>query len=126
MTLTCFSDILGNRLDLYDSIGWFDDAIHFVAPGLVSAAAILLTMTSPSLFRLMVERAIAVGMTASLGWELFEYVSFLTRSSELPTAYADTLGDLTLGWAGSLVAAVVVATAWRAEARRRAGRTPVS
>jgi hypothetical protein len=28
VTLTCFSDILGNRLDLCDTVIWFDDWMH--------------------------------------------------------------------------------------------------
>ena len=28
VTLTCFTDVLGNRMDLYDSVVWFDDWMH--------------------------------------------------------------------------------------------------
>ena len=28
LTVVAFSDILGNRLDLYDSVVWFDDLMH--------------------------------------------------------------------------------------------------
>ncbi len=44
VTITCFTDILGNRMDLYDSIVWFDDWMHFMNTGLLAAAVILLTM----------------------------------------------------------------------------------
>lgn len=118
ITLVCFSDILGNRLDLYDRVGWFDDWIHLVNSALLSAAVILLTLAPGARPSVIIERGVAFGVTASLAWELFEYVSFVTRSPELPTAYADTLGDLLLGWCGSLLAAVVIAFAWRAAARR--------
>lgn len=30
VTVTCFTDILGNRSDLYDSIVWFDDWMHLM------------------------------------------------------------------------------------------------
>ncbi|MDO9497682.1 MAG: hypothetical protein Q7J48_18415 [Nocardioides sp.] len=113
VTLACFSDILGNRLDLYDQITWFDDWMHFMDTGLVSAAVVILTLDHTATLAAVVERAIAVALTASLAWELFEYFSFVTRSSELTWAYADTLGDLTLGWLGSVLAALLIHATWR-------------
>lgn len=120
VTLACFSDILGNRLDLYDRVEWFDDWMHFMDTGFVSAAVVLITLDSSASRAAVVERAIAAGLTASLVWELFEYVSFVTRSIELAWAYADTLGDLTLAWLGSVVAALVVHAVWHTTG---AGRT---
>lgn len=108
LTITGFSDILGNRLDLYDRIVWFDDVMHFLNIGLVAAAVILLTLDRSARFVVVLERAIAVGMTAGLAWEVFEYFSFVTRHSELRWAYADTVGDLALGWLGAAAAALVV------------------
>ena len=35
VTLTCFTDVLGNRMDLYDTIVWFDDLMHFANTGLI-------------------------------------------------------------------------------------------
>jgi hypothetical protein len=61
----------------------------------------------------VLERSVALGMTAALAWELFELVSFVTRSAELPSAYADTLGDLLAGWIGTVLAALLVHHAWR-------------
>jgi hypothetical protein len=107
VTLAAFSDILGNRLDLYDAVEWFDDAMHLVIGGLITAAYLLITEPDRRLL-VTVERAIAFGLTAALVWEQFEYVAFVTRSTELPTAYADTLSDLTLCWVGSLVVALAV------------------
>src|SRR3546814_7501335 len=42
VTITCFTDILGNRMDLYDTIVWFDDWMHLMNTGLLTAAVILL------------------------------------------------------------------------------------
>lgn len=114
VTLACFSDILGNRLDLYDAVTWFDDWMHFLDTGVVSAAIVILTLDQTAGRGAVVERAIAAGMTGSLAWELFEYVSFVTRSDELSWAYADTLGDLALGWLGAVVAALLVHATWQA------------
>jgi hypothetical protein len=108
ITITCFSDILGNRMDLYDSIVWFDDWMHFVNTGLLAAAFILLTLGPAAGLGATIERGLAFGVTAALGWEIAEYFAFLKSSSELPDAYADTLGDLALGTMGAVVAAVTV------------------
>lgn len=50
----------------------------------------------------------AAGPTLSLVWELWEFVAFVTRSAESSTAYADTLGDLALGWLAAVLAAGLV------------------
>jgi hypothetical protein len=112
ITLTCFSDILGNRLDLYDSIVWFDDWMHFANTGLLTAAVIMLTLPAGATLGATVERGLAFGVTAALAWEIAEYFAFVRISTELPSAYADTLGDLGLGTAGAVVAALVM-YAWR-------------
>ena len=41
-------------------------------------------------------------------WELGEYVAFVRHSPELQTAYTDTLGDLTLGTLGALLAGLTL------------------
>ena len=112
VTLTCFADILGNRLDLYDTIVWADDFMHFANTGLLAAAFVLLTLPTDASLGETIERALAFGVTAAVAWEVMEYLAFLRISSELPNAYADTLGDLTLGALGVLCAAVAVYV-WR-------------
>jgi hypothetical protein len=113
ITLTCFSDVLGNRMDLYDTVVWFDDAMHLVNTGLLAAAFILLTLPRHVGFGRAVERGLAFGATAAIAWEVAEFFAFISRSTEREFAYADTLGDLTLGTAGAVLAAVVVHRAWR-------------
>lgn len=120
ITLTCFTDVLGNRFDLYDTIEWFDDWMHFVDTGFLAAAIVLLTTTRATGIAEVLVRAVAIGITAALAWELFEYVSFVTRSDELPTAYADTLIDLMMGWLGAVTAAVIVHVVRRHLPARRA------
>lgn len=113
LTFTAFSDILGNRLNLYDRISWFDDGMHFACTAAVTASLVLLTMPRTVSSVAVLERSVALGMTAALTWELFEYFSFVTRSAELPTAYADTVSDLALGWLGAIAAWLLVHHAWR-------------
>jgi hypothetical protein len=124
VTLTCFTDILGNRLDLYDTIEWFDDWMHFMNTGLLSAAAVLLTVPRTTSVRAVVERGVAVGASVALAWELFEYISFVTTSPEAPTAYADTIWDLVLGWLGAFTASVIVHAVWRQRPVSRAALAP--
>ena len=45
-------------------------------------------------------------MTAIL-WEIGEYFAFIRNSSELSTAYTDTLGDMALGLSGSTLTAAL-------------------
>ena len=116
ITITCFTDILGNRLDFYDTIVWFDDWMHFMNNGLLAAAVILLTLPRSSTLGRTLERALAFGATAAIVWEVGEYFAFISRSTERTFAYADTLGDLALGTLGAVVAGVVVHRLWAGSA----------
>lgn len=113
ITSTCFTDTLGNRLDLYDSVVWFDDLMHLMNTGLLTAAVILLTMRHSSTLAAVIERSLAFGVTAAVGWEIAEYFAFIANSTEKRFAYADTLGDLALGSLGAVVAGIVVHRLWR-------------
>jgi hypothetical protein len=111
LVLPFLIDVIGNALDLYDSIGWWDDANHFVNWGLLTAGF------GQLLVRLRLPRwnagALAVGFggVTAIVWELAEYWTFIRNSPELRTAYTDTLGDLSLGLGGSVVAATLTVTA---------------
>ena len=120
LTLTCFTDVLGNRLDLYDSFFWFDDLMHFACTALVSAALVLLTERTSDRLLDTITRSVAFGLTASLVWELWEYVSFMTHSGEFASAYGDTLGDLSHGLLGAVLAAFFVDHLRGTRRRRRA------
>jgi hypothetical protein len=110
LTLPFLIDMIGNALDLYDSISWWDDANHLVN------WAILVTGFGRLLVRLPLDRLVVAGLAVGFGavtailWELLEYVTFIRHSSELDTAYTDTLGDLTLGLTGSVAAAALTVT----------------
>ena len=128
VTAPASSDLLGNRLDLYDQVVWFDDATHVVSTGALSAACVLLLGAAHAPLRHRLEVAVASGMTLSLLWELWEYLAFVTRSNEVSTAYADTVGDLFLGWVGAVAAGVLVGAGHRRpgsesgrDTRRKAG-----
>ena len=108
LTLPWSIDLLGNRLNLFDTVSWWDDAMHFVLWGFLTAG-VLLAFAPRNLSRaLTVFTALGFGATAAVVWELGEYVTFVRNSPELQTAYTDTLGDLALGTLGALVAGLVV------------------
>ena len=113
VTLPWFTDTLGNRLDLFDTVDWFDDGMHFMNWGLLTAGVLVLTLPPTARPKAVVERALAFGVTTAMGWELAEYVAFIRTSPERDTAYTDTLGDMTMGSIGSFVAALVVIAVWR-------------
>jgi len=112
VTIPCFSDTLGNRMDLYDRIVWFDDLVHFVNTGLIAAAFIMVTMQRSATLAELIERGLAVGVTAALLWEIAEYFAFLSKHTERNGAYADTLADMALGTTGTLAAVLIVHHVW--------------
>jgi hypothetical protein len=105
-------DTGGNVLDLY-STWWFDDVAHFLNWSiLVSAFALALRRTR---LGLLASWSIAVGFGAAteILWELGEYTVMKLGSSGLQLTYEDTIGDLALGGAGTLLGATLVSVAWR-------------
>jgi hypothetical protein len=108
VTIPGFSDLLGNRLDFYDHVVWFDDLMHVVGTGCLAGAAVILSGDAGASLRRRLAVALAWGMTLALSWEVWELVAFVRRSAEIGTAYADTVGDLGLGWVGAALAAVLV------------------
>jgi hypothetical protein len=101
-------DVAGNALDLYDTIWWWDDLNHFLNWMLLTAA-VALALRVTGLGRLNCF-FLAVGFAAvsAILWEFAEYVTFIRFSTELETAYTDTLGDLLLGPLGGTIGAAIV------------------
>jgi len=112
-------DVIGNALDAYDRIGWFDDACHFVNWALLMGGlAVSLPVWLPT--SAQVGLVVGLGSTTALLWELAEWTAFIRNGTELAGAYTDTLGDLTLGTLGALGAALVVLVGRRRSAGARA------
>ncbi len=110
LTLPFLIDVLGNALNLYDTVNWWDDANHFVNWALLSGGAGLLLR--PAVTRRWITAGLMIGFGAATAilWELAEYVTFIRNSTELATAYTDTLGDLAFGLLGAVVAAGLAST----------------
>jgi VanZ family protein len=108
-TLPFLIDVVGNALDLYDTVDHWDDLNHFFNWFLVTSAASLVIRQLDLATWNRVALAVGFAVTMAVLWEFAEYVTFIHDSPELATAYTDTLGDLLMGSLGGLLAAVLVA-----------------
>ena len=108
-TLAFLIDTLGNALDLYDTIEWWDDLNHFGNWILLAAGFVALGWPARATRLTRVALGVGFGAVAAIIWEAFEYVTFVPGSPEAATAYQDTLGDLVLGLLGALVGASIAA-----------------
>lgn len=108
ITLPWLVDLAGNRLDLFDTVWWWDDLMHFLLWGLLTAGVLIAFTAGTTSRGLTVMLALGFGSTAAVIWEVGEYWAFIRHSEELQSAYTDTLGDLTLGTLGALAAGLVV------------------
>jgi hypothetical protein len=112
-------DVIGNALDLYDSIDWWDDANHFVNWALLCGALgtiLLRTSLAPLVLFAIVA---GFGAAAAILWEIAEYFAFIRGGTELATAYTDTLGDEVLGLSGAICAAAATALVAHRRAPKR-------
>jgi hypothetical protein len=114
-------DVTGNTLDLYDTVGWWDDANHFVNWFLLSAGAGLILSKSSELPPWALGwLTVGIGAILAIAWELGEWYTFIRHGTELGTAYEDTLLDEFLGTFGAGVAGIWMAIRRRGEIRRAA------
>jgi hypothetical protein len=115
-------DVTGNSLDLYDAVGWWDDANHFVNWFLLCGGLGLLLVRAgvrpPWVLGLLVA---GVGAVLAVLWEVGEWYTFIRHGTELTTAYEDTLLDEVLGTAGAAVAGALVSRVGAARVRGAGG-----
>ncbi|PRY70573.1 hypothetical protein B0I08_101710 [Glaciihabitans tibetensis] len=98
-----------NPLDLYRSIPHWDLLVHFAANGLIAVLAyqLFVRFISP------VEQGktvltTAFGMSAGVIWELGEWFGHTFIDSAVVVEYGDTIGDLSVGALGALVAGLAM------------------
>jgi hypothetical protein len=102
-------DVTGNTLDLYDALGWWDDANHFVNWALLCGGlGLLLSRVAWSPRWALIVAVVALGSVLALCWELGEWYTFIRHGTEIDTAYEDTLADQALGTLGAVVAGLLV------------------
>jgi hypothetical protein len=99
-------DVVGNALNLYDTVDHWDDLNHLVNWVLHTAAIGLLLRYGPWSWRIRAALAFGYAVTSAVLWEFGEFLTFVPNSPEAATAYADTLGDIALGMVGGLVGAL--------------------
>jgi len=100
-------DVVGNALNLYDTIDWWDDANHLANWALHTSAVGLLLRYGEWTPATRVALAFGYAVTTAVLWEFAEFVTFVPNSPEAVTAYADTLFDLFNGMVGGLIGAFV-------------------
>jgi hypothetical protein len=105
-------DTAGNTANLYDSVVWWDDVMHFVTwvPWVVGFGLTLRYIGGLARWTVF-GLTVGFGAVTHIVWELMEYVAFIrTNPDELENAYRDTMGDLTLSLAGSITGATLCVT----------------
>lgn len=116
ITFPFFVDVMGNVLNLYDTIDWWDDVNHFANWLFLSLGLGVLLLRTRFEPVVLAGFVVAFGASLAILWELGEYLTFIrTNEDEFATAYTDTLGDLTFDLVGAFLAAGAIFYA----ARRR-------
>ena len=105
IVLPAISDVLWNTLDAYERVGWWDDVNHLVNSVVFAAVIGLWASRYPLSATVRLGLALGLGMTLQVLWELGEYMVFIANATDVPDAYQDTIGDLTLDLVGSLLGA---------------------
>lgn len=108
LTLGIVLDLLGNIFDLYDSVVWYDDLMHFLNWGFYAGAFGALLLQTPLAGWPLFGLVTGFGAITAILWEGMEWLGFIRFGVELDVAYSDTLLDEHLGLLGSAVAATIV------------------
>ena len=103
-------DLLGNLVNLFDTMEQFDDVLHFVNWTFL-VAALVLFMAPAGLARWnLVLMGSGFGAIAIIAWEGVEWLSPELGTTGLQLTYDDTIGDLVLSTAGGVLGALVTAS----------------
>ena len=111
IVLPFLMDTFGNTLDLYNSVAWFDDVMHFLTwiPWVVAFGLLLLTYAPPIPPWAVFGCVVGFGASTHILWEFGEFFTFIRGGAEEDTAYRDTLGDLAMSLTGSFTGALICA-----------------
>ena len=111
----------GNALPLFERVGWYDKAVHFLTPMLVVPALYVLLVRagalSPPWERGRLRRGtvgavvvtVAIGIALATIWELVEGSADRWLGMSLAHGYWETIDDLYSSFFGSLAAGAVLA-----------------
>ncbi|MGD8195481.1 hypothetical protein ACEXQB_013400 [Herbiconiux sp. P18] len=106
-----------NVFDLYTRVWWWDLVVHFACTGVIAALVYLLLarvgmLAAPgsqgfSLATSLVFCA-TFGLAGSAVWEMIEWLGKTYVSPAISVEYGDTIGDMTIGGLGAVVAGVLL------------------
>ncbi|MWJ79430.1 hypothetical protein [Clavibacter michiganensis] len=107
--ITTLVSAASNRLDLYETLPWWDIPAHLVTTAALAALVILLADRAG----VVVDRrplplgilSLTVGLALSALWELGEWAGQAWLDPEILTGYGDTIGDMAVGGLGALLIA---------------------
>ena len=102
-----FVDVAGNFVNLYNTIRWFDDIAHFANWALLTGAFGLALARTPVGRLSRITLTIGFGAITIILWEIAESILSFFGTSKLGLSYSDTIGDLTLSLAGSVLGALL-------------------
>jgi hypothetical protein len=119
LTFVVAFDLLGNTLNLYNTLEWWDDLMHLSlsVPWVLVFGFMVRRLKLPTyaIFALVV----AYGLTTHIIWEALEYMTFVRANPvESLSAYRDTIGDLLLSLTGTFVGAWITANVLTRKSRR--------
>ncbi|MDX2376104.1 hypothetical protein M4I32_04735 [Microbacterium sp. LRZ72] len=107
-----------NVFDLYTTVAGWDVLVHFVCTGAVAALLHLLLARAGFIIGRgdsgftpagAVIVTTALGLALSVLWEILEWFGHAFISDDIFVTYADTIGDMAAGGAGSICAGLAVA-----------------
>ena len=114
-------DLLGNLVNLYDTMEQFDAILHFVNWTFLVAALVLFVAPAGLARWNLVLMGSGFGALAIVAWEGVEWIVQEMGTTGLQLTYDDTVGDLVLSTAGGVLGAAVAANLLARQAARTAG-----
>lgn len=106
VALPLFADAAGNAVGIYQR-AHVDDAIHFANGAVLSAVVGSLAVPRTRTPWEAAGVATAVGIAASAGWEIAEWIGLKMGAKGMNLTYDDTMEDLIEGSVGALLGGLV-------------------
>lgn len=104
-------DLLGNLVNLFDTIDQFDDFLHFANWTFLVAAFVMFLRPYVLVRWNLVMLGSGLGAIAIVAWEGVEWVIQEMGTTGLQLTYDDTVGDLILSTSGGILGAALAAVA---------------
>jgi hypothetical protein len=117
-------DLLGNLVNLFDTVDQFDDILHFANWSFLVAAFVLFLHPYVLARWNLVMLGSGLGAIAIVAWEAVEWVIQEMGTTGLQLTYDDTIGDLVLSTSGGVLGAVLTARALTRREAQDAGTPP--